>query len=111
MKQFAHVNQEPVTLTPDGGRRRILSHAPNLMLVELSFDANVTTWLHSHPHEQITYVVAGEIECLIENELPKRLSAGESVYFPPNIKHHIRTITDALLIDCFTPAREDFLQA
>ncbi len=111
MKQFAFVDQEPITLTPDGGRRRILSHAPNLMLVELAFDANVTTWLHSHPHEQITYVIDGEIECLIENETPKRLRAGESVYFPANVKHHIRTLTDARLVDCFTPAREDFLQA
>ncbi len=110
MKLYANSQQEPAVTTPDGAQRRILSYGGNLMVVEFTFDAGVSSWLHSHPHEQVGYVVSGEIDFVMEGQRTTRLSAGGSYYVPPNVKHHIITYAPTVLLDCFTPIREDFLQ-
>jgi len=79
------------------------------MAVQFTFEAGVTSALHSHPHEQIGYVVSGEIDLHLEGIEPARLGPGCSYYVPPNAKHNIVTRTRAVLVDCFTPIREDFL--
>ena len=38
-----------------------------------------------------------------------RLTAGGSYYVAPNVQHGIVTYAPTVLIDCFTPIREDFL--
>ncbi len=110
MKLTATSKHEPVVKTPDGALRRVLSYGGNLMLVEFTFDAGVSSWLHSHPHEQVGYVVSGEIDLIMEGQPTTRLLAGGSYYVPPNVKHHITTYAPTVLVDCFTPLREDFLQ-
>jgi quercetin dioxygenase-like cupin family protein len=109
MKPIAQAGQEPVVVTPDGAQRRILTYGGKLMLVHFTFDAGVTSWHHSHPHEQIGYVVSGEIDFVMDGHEPAHLTAGGSYYVPPNVKHHIVTHAASVLIDVFTPVREDFL--
>ncbi|NTV38200.1 MAG: cupin domain-containing protein [Anaerolineales bacterium] len=80
-----------------------------LSLVEL--DANTVLPRHSHPHEQVGYVVDGEIDVLMEGHAAVRLRKGGSYYVPANVKHHIVTHTPTVLLDAFTPVRDDFLQS
>ena len=49
MKTIADANKEPFVVTPDGAQRRVLSYGDKLMLVQYTFEAGVTSWLHSHP--------------------------------------------------------------
>lgn len=109
MKVIAQASDEPFVTTPEGAERRLLSHGGNMMLVQISFPANVTAPIHSHPHEQIGYVVSGSIDLMMEGRDPTRLTAGSSYYVPPNLKHGIVTHAPTVLLDCFTPMREDFL--
>jgi quercetin dioxygenase-like cupin family protein len=109
VKLTTHAEQEPAVITPDGARRRVLSYGGKIMLVEFSFDAGVSSWLHSHPHEQVGYVVSGEIDFNMEGHAPVRLQAGGSYYVPPDVKHNITTFAPTVLIDVFTPIRDDFL--
>jgi len=109
MKQIAHAVQEPSVTTPDGAQRRILSYGGSLMLVQFTFAAGVTSAWHSHPHEQVGYVVSGEIDLVMEGKETMRLKAGSSYYVEPNAKHNIVTHAPSVLLDCFTPLREDFL--
>ena len=109
MKLIAHANQEPVQTLPDGTERRVLSYGSNLMLVEFRFAANVASAVHSHPHEQVGYVVSGEIDFIVEGESPVRLNVGGSYYVPSNVRHNIVTFASTVLIDCFAPMRQDFL--
>jgi quercetin dioxygenase-like cupin family protein len=78
MKLIAHASTEAPTLTPDGAERRILSYSDNLMLVQFNFGADVKSWEHSHPHEQVGYVVSGEIDVFMEGAKPVRLQPGGS---------------------------------
>ncbi len=108
MKIFADAAlTEPVLL--DGGiERRVLSYGGGLMLVEFTFPAGTTLPLHDHPHEQIGYVVSGEIILTLADE-ETRLQAGSSYYVAPHVSHGAEIITDSVLIDCFTPVRADLL--
>jgi len=99
----------PPFVTPEGARRRVLSYGGGMMAVQFEFDAGVVAPLHSHPHEQIGYVVSGEIDLLMEGHANARLTAGCSYYVPPNVRHGIVTHTATVLLDCFTPIREEFL--
>ena len=104
MNASAAVETEP-------GRRRRLIHTDSLMLVEWEFTGPWTTPdpPHTHPHEQVTYIVAGEILFFLGDER-QPLSAGDMVAVPPDAPHHIQVLSDSvLLIDTFTPLRQEFL--
>jgi len=109
MKILADAAHEAPFTTPEGAERRMLSYGGAMMLVQFTFDAGITTPVHSHPHEQIGYVVAGELDLLMEGQETARLVAGCSYYVAPNVRHGIITHAPTVLIDCFTPVREDFL--
>ncbi len=109
MKQFADANKEPAVRTPEGGLRRVLSHGGGMMMIQVTFPAGVSSAQHSHPHEQISYVVSGEVDFVLEGLGTTRLSAGGTCYVPPNVNHYIVTHAPTVLVDCFSPIREDFL--
>jgi quercetin dioxygenase-like cupin family protein len=109
MKVLAQASQEPFVTTPEGAQRRVLSYGGGMMLVEFTFPAGVSAPLHSHAHEQVGYVVAGEIELIMEGVERTRLTAGGSYYVAPNVRHGIITHAPTVLLDCFAPIREDFL--
>jgi quercetin dioxygenase-like cupin family protein len=109
VKLIANAAVEPAVTTPDGAQRRILSYGDKLMAVQFAFDAGITSLWHSHPHEQIGYVVSGEIDFIMDGHAPVRLTAGCSYYVPGGVKHNIVTYAPSILLDCFTPLREDFL--
>jgi quercetin dioxygenase-like cupin family protein len=97
------------TITPEGATRQVLSYGGGMMLVQFSFEAGITAPIHSHPHEQLGYVVEGELDLLMEGQDTVRLHKGASYYVPPNVKHGVVIHAPTVLIDAFTPMREDFL--
>lgn len=96
----------------NGISRRIGAYHDNLMVVEVSFEEGAVGTLHSHPHEQITYVLEGEFEFTVKNELNETrvVRAGESLYKQPNIEHGAVCLKKGKLLDIFTPVRKDFLK-
>lgn len=92
----------------DGLSRKIGAHNDNLMVVEVHFEAGTTAPLHHHRHEQITYVVSGKFEFTVGDET-YIVGAGDSLYKQPNIEHGATCLESGMLLDVFTPHREDFL--
>ena len=109
MKLIADAAREPAVTTPDGAQRRVLSYGDNLMLVEFTFEADKASWEHSHPHEQVGYVVEGEIDFYMTGHEPVRLHKGGSYYVPADVRHYIVTHAPTVLLDAFTPMRRDFV--
>lgn len=65
---------------------------------------------HSHPHEQASYVVEGEIIFYCEGEPEQHLKPGDLFAVASGKKHTIRLLTEKVrLIDSFHPLREEFL--
>ena len=90
--------------------RKLLAHQGSLMMVEVCFHkAGDDPGLHSHPHEQIAYVLKGSIEFIVDGKSVGIFGEGDSIYFEPNIPHGGKPLTDnTVLLDVFTPQRDDF---
>ena len=93
-----------------GVTRKILSYSKNLMTVELQFQKGAVGAKHSHPHEQIGYIVSGRLFYLEEGCEDKELQTGDTYYVKPDAVHGIQVLEDTVLLDVFTPMREDFVK-
>ncbi len=98
----------PVREVDRGVTRQILAHDPHLMMVRVNFAAGAVGYVHTHPHRQITYVASGRFEVSIGDER-RVVSAGDSFYAAPDVPHGVTALEDSVLVDVFSPAREDFL--
>jgi quercetin dioxygenase-like cupin family protein len=96
------------TETSPGNRRAVLSHRPELMLVAFSFDKGAIGALHSHLHTQVSYVAKGIFEVTVDG-ITTTLPTGSSFIVAPNLVHGVVALEEGLLIDTFTPRRDDFL--
>ena len=104
-----NIQETPVR---DSVSRKVLAHKGELMIVEVCFHkASEDYGLHSHLHQQIAYVVKGSFEFLIQDTGKTCvLNAGDSIYFEPNVVHGGKPLVDdSVLLDVFTPQREDFI--
>lgn len=91
-----------------GIQRKILGYGPDLMIVRVWFDQGAVGEIHAHHHSQSTYVESGSFEVFIDGE-KKVLGAGDSFYVAPHLDHGAVCLEPGVLIDTFSPAREDFL--
>jgi quercetin dioxygenase-like cupin family protein len=81
----------------------------NLMICRLRFDPFVVTAEHAHPHEQMTLVMQGKVKFILGSE-ERIVKAGDVLQFPSNHWHGATMLDEeVVLIDIFTPIREDFL--
>jgi quercetin dioxygenase-like cupin family protein len=91
-----------------GNRRAVLAQRPELMLVAFSFEEGAVGALHSHPHTQVSYVAKGSFDVTVDG-VTTRLSAGGSYIVAPNLVHGVVALERGLLIDTFTPRRDEFV--
>lgn len=93
---------------PSGMDRKILAFCDEVMLVENHFKKGMEGALHSHPHTQITYVAEGAFEFTI-GDVTKVVRKGDSMLKQDSVIHGCKCVEDGILLDIFTPMREDFV--
>ena len=103
----AHEESIPVD-NGNGVVRRVLAYNDGLMTVENKFEKGSIGALHSHPHTQITYVVSGKFEFTIDGET-RTVSAGDTLLKEDGVEHGCVCLEEGILLDIFTPMREDFI--
>lgn len=110
MHNAYHIKDEQVKWEPagEGIKRKIMGYQPNLMLVKVHFEKGAVGYKHKHPHEQVSYVISGKFEVEVENK-KKVLTEGDAFVIPANVEHGAVCLEDGILIDTFSPMREDFL--
>lgn len=91
-----------------GLKRKIMAYDDNLMMVKVAFEKGGTGTLHSHFHTQMSYVESGEFEITI-GERKQVLRQGDVYYIPPHVVHGALCLSAGMLVDIFTPMREDFI--
>ena len=62
---------------------------------------------HHHHHEQIMHVVKGEFEFIL-NGNKMICKNGDVVVIPSNIPHSGKALTKCILMDVFSPVREEY---
>ncbi|MGV3603420.1 MAG: cupin domain-containing protein [Dyadobacter fermentans] len=91
-----------------GLKRKIMAYDDNLMMVKVAFEKGGIGTLHSHFHTQMSYVESGEFEITI-GERKQVLRQGDVYYIPPHAVHGALCLSAGMLVDIFTPMREDFV--
>lgn len=95
-------------VTGEGIKRKIMAYDNRLMLVKVAFEKGAVGSLHHHHHTQATHIASGIFEVEIAGE-KKLLKAGDAFLIPSNEVHGVVCIETGMLIDVFSPVREDFL--
>ncbi|MEP6703415.1 MAG: cupin domain-containing protein [Acidobacteriota bacterium] len=98
----------PVQRIAEGIDRQMIV-GRHIMICRLRFDAFLITPAHRHPHEQMTLVMQGRVKFTLDTE-ERIVSAGDILHFPSNHWHGATMLDEeVVLIDIFSPIREDFL--
>lgn len=87
--------------------RRTLAQTDDVMIVEFRSEAGVVIPGHNHPHQQVGYVVSGQLELTLNGE-PFLLEPGDSYAIPGDAPHSAVFVQKSIVIDCFSPPREDY---
>jgi len=99
---------EEAMYTPEPGlRRQVMSYSPAMMLVRHTMEKGWVGAKHSHPHEQMVYVIRGKLRF----EHPDGVfdvGAGGCFLVPGDVEHQASAYEDSEVLDVFTPMREDY---
>ena len=109
MKGIVRHYQDTKAIDLGGGtERRILAHSDPLMAVEVAFETGSEGAPHTHPHTQLSYVLSGSFRYTVEEE-SVILNPGDSIVVPGGLVHGTVCLEKGVLLDVFTPRRDDFL--
>ena len=108
-KEFVFGADAPWDVVGEGVRRQIMAYDDTIMLVNVEFKKGGIGVMQQHYHSQVTHVVSGSFKVTIGDET-NVLNGGDSFYIPPNIMHGAICLEDGILIDVFSPIREDFME-
>lgn len=78
------------------------------MIVRWEFRKGGLAARHSHPHEQIVMMVSGRLRLAVGDD-EEVLGPDDIVVIPPHTPHEAEALEDTVVIDVFSPPREDFL--
>jgi quercetin dioxygenase-like cupin family protein len=92
---------------PIAGVERRFIHTESITLAVISFKAGARVPRHAHPNEQLSLVASGLFELTIGEET-QRLPPGGCGLIPENISHAARAVEDCVVIEVFSPKRENF---
>ncbi len=101
--------EEPVDqMSPSIGRRVLNTETMTIAWITLAKGAVVPR--HAHPNEQIATVLEGRLRFLIGDGSALEAAAGESVALESGVPHEVEALEDSIVLDVFSPVREDWLR-
>ena len=108
--EFSHVPASAVrSSAPEPGLTRLVgAYNEKLFLAEHRMEQGWIGAAHSHPHDQMAYVVSGRLAVRAGTETFE-VSAGDSFVIRGGVEHQASAIESSVVIDVFTPCREDYI--
>ncbi len=88
--------------------RKTLVYGKKTLLSEFRLEKGASLPSHNHPHEQTGYLVSGHIDLTIGQETHE-VEPGDSWCIPGNIDHSAAAHKDSVVVEVFSPVREDFI--
>jgi len=93
----------------DGLTRQVLAWSEKMMLVRHLMQAGWQGTRHSHPHEQMVYVVRGHLRVTCSESVFDVIEGG-SFIVPGGVEHQASALQESEVLDIFTPFREDYVE-
>ncbi len=108
-KLYFYDNDNKWTELWEGIERKIIGYDKNLMMVKVRFEKGKSAPPHNHPHSQSSFIASGKFEVQV-GDLTEVLSEGDGFFVPSEVVHSVTALEEGIIIDSFSPAREDFLK-
>lgn len=89
--------------------RQILGYSGDIMSVRVKFDKDGIAAMHSHPHTQTSSIISGKYEFTVDGQT-RTVTAGDGVLIRPGQQHECFCLEPGIVIDSFSPMREDFVK-
>ena len=100
--------QDAETFRPEPGmQRQVLAHNEQIMLVRHFFEQGWVGARHSHPHDQLVYVVSGALRVDVGGK-KFDAHAGDSFVVDGGREHQASALEASEVLDVFTPVREEY---
>jgi len=106
---FMFGDATPTEIVGDGIKRQLFGFNDSILMARVEFEVGAVGDVHAHPHSQVSYVESGEFDVFIDG-VEKRLGPGDSFCIHPNLDHGAVCRKAGVLLDVFSPVREDFLE-
>jgi quercetin dioxygenase-like cupin family protein len=90
-----------------GVHRRTMAMTDEVMVCEFFLERESAVPAHQHMNDQVGYVVYGSMEMTI-GDITRVIERGDSYAIPGGIVHSARALVDTLVIDVFSPPRDDY---
>jgi quercetin dioxygenase-like cupin family protein len=91
-----------------GLTRKVMAYNDKLFLAEHQMVRGWVGTAHSHPHDQIVYVVRGHLRITCQGNTFE-IRGGDSFVVRGGVEHAAAALEDSLVVDVFTPCREDYI--
>lgn len=92
-------------LSPTIGRQMI--HTETMTLARVALRRGALVPMHEHENEQISTVLQGRVRFVVGGE-ERVIEAGTSVPLPANVPHEVEALEDSIMLDVFSPVRDDW---
>jgi quercetin dioxygenase-like cupin family protein len=94
-------------LSPTIGRQVV--HTENMTIARITLGAGARVPQHDHVHEQVANVLEGRCRFVVGGD-EQEVGAGESVFIASGVPHEVEALTDAVVLDVFSPVRDDWVR-
>ena len=84
-------------------------HGVNMTIAQFKLLKGSVIRPHSHPNEQISIVVSGRVKFIVGND-EYIVEGGNAVHIPPNATHSVEALEDSLVVDVYSPVRQDWIR-
>ena len=105
---FYKKNDNNYNQPAEGIKLKTLTYGEKTQLCEFKVQKGSRLPPHEHPHEQTGYLVSGKIVLIIEDQRYEA-EPGDAWSIPGRVPHGAEVIEDAVVIEVFSPIREDYL--
>lgn len=92
----------------EGIELKTLTWGEKMLLGQFTLAQNSKVPTHSHPYEQIGYLVAGKLRFVVADQIVDA-EAGDSWCIPADVAHSAEALETSVAIEVFAPVREDYL--
>ena len=102
------VDAAPESKPEPGLTRKVMAYNDKLFLAEHQMIKGWVGTVHSHPHDQVVYVVRGHLRVSSQGKTFE-LRSGDSFVVRGGVEHGASALEDSVVVDVFTPCREDYI--
>ena len=108
-KVFFRREEQEWEVIDENIRRQIVGYDSTMMMVNVHFKNGGIGPIHNHIQTQSTFIAEGTFEVTVDGVM-KILQKGDSFFISSNIQHGVKCLEEGMLIDVFSPMREDFIK-